>query len=118
MTGASLRHGACNKQEAEGSEGAGQQQDGEAAGPSAGDLASQMDADIEEKRKRAAAAAWGGQPPKQPADVESVPEATSNSKAPQSLSSNGIGEKQLTNLSVEELEAELARRKAATKKPE
>lgn len=37
-------------------------------------LVEESEADLEQKRSVAAAAAWGGQPPSPPADVQSVPE--------------------------------------------
>lgn len=91
----------------------GQEQDnGLAAGPSASHMAAQMDPDIDRKRAEASAAAWGGPPPARPTDVDSVPAASADSAPATASPRESPGDKQLTALSVEELEAELARRKA------
>ena len=37
-------------------------------------LVEESEADLERKRSVAAAAAWGGQPPSPPADIQSVPQ--------------------------------------------
>jgi hypothetical protein len=68
--------------------------------------AGEEDADIERKRAAAAAAAWGGQPPAQPVDVDSAPSYDRNTGQQTPV------KPQLADMSLEELEAELQRRKA------
>lgn len=80
----------------------------------AGELAAEMDADLDRKRAVASAAAWGGQPPVQPVAKEETSHYDGDSdKAPASSAKPA-----LNNLSMAELEAELARRKAAEKPAE
>ena len=88
------------------------QDNGLAAEPSASHMAAQMDPDIDRKRAEASSAAWGGPPPAQPADVDSLPAASAETKPATASSKDKPGDQQLTALSVEQLEAELARRKA------
>ncbi len=73
-----------------------------------------MDADLERKRATAAAAAWGGQPPVQPVAKEETSQYDGGQAADKAASPAPA----LNNLSMDELEAELARRKAAEKPAE
>ncbi|BDA42494.1 probable sec-independent protein translocase protein TATB, chloroplastic at N-terminal half [Coccomyxa sp. Obi] len=82
-----------------------------ALGTTAGELASEMDEDLERKRAAAAAAAWGGQPPVQPI----AREETSQYDGEGSQAAAEATTPSLNDLSLADLEAELARRKAAEK---
>lgn len=73
----------------------------------AGKLAAEMDADLERKRAAAAAAAWGGQPPVQPVSKEDTSYYQGDSGQTDAV------KPALKEMSLEDLEAELARRKAA-----
>ena len=75
----------------------------------AGDLASEMDEDLERKRAAAAAAAWGGQPPVQPI----AREETTQYDGDGSQAAAETPKPSLNDMSLADLEAELARRKAA-----
>ena len=66
----------------------------------------ESDVDIERKRAAAAAAAWSGQPPVQPTHVEDTQKYEESTKQP-----GPNPAPKLEGLSLEELEAELARRK-------
>eukprot|EP00191_Tetraselmis_sp_GSL018_P001627 CAMPEP_0177604978 /NCGR_PEP_ID=MMETSP0419_2-20121207/16431_1 /TAXON_ID=582737 /ORGANISM="Tetraselmis sp., Strain GSL018" /LENGTH=206 /DNA_ID=CAMNT_0019099047 /DNA_START=326 /DNA_END=946 /DNA_ORIENTATION=+ len=69
------------------------------------DVAKEMDPDIEQKRAAAAAAAWGGPPP-------AVLAADAAAPAPEEPKA-----KSLSEMTVEELQAEIAKRKAEAGNP-
>ena len=81
---------------------------------SAGELAAEIEGDLERKRAAASAAAWGGQPPEQPV----AKEETSHYDGDSGQAAAGSSKSSLNTLSMAELEAELARRKAAEKPAE
>ncbi len=83
----------------------------QASGTTAGELASEMGEDLERKRAAAAAAAWGGQPPVQPIAREDASQYDGEG----SQAAAEATKPSLNELSLADLEAELARRKAAEK---
>jgi len=68
------------------------------------DMAKKIDPSIEELRKKSAAMAWGG----------AAPEVVAATAAEEGAAAAPAGQKEMSEMSLEELEAELARRKAAS----
>ncbi|CAK0762535.1 hypothetical protein CVIRNUC_002967 [Coccomyxa viridis] len=76
-------------------------------------LVEDSEAELERKRSAAAAAAWGGQPPAPPAEIDTVPQVEASSEPSHNQAAEHSG---LEKMSLEDLEAELARRRGQQKR--